>query len=227
MLPSSLSAPKAGFQRFIAEQTERCRRITAGVAERVPGAKIKDEDWAWRITVYGRGSCLLRRDTQWISLSTSAGTSFVDDMPQPLPEDIMIEKLVTLIQAFPHQVPAVTPSLIPVIPPSLIPVLPPSLIPVTPPSLIPLIPLTHPMSDSTPTPAPNPPDIVFDASVRTPDEQEAMMPPLAPKTKRILPAHWSTKGRTPDMKRPVSGGVRKSEVARLKAEGRIFENYKI
>lgn len=201
----SLPPPNAAFHTLVASQRERCRRITTAVAGRVPGARVKDEDWAWRVTVYGRGSVILRRDTQWISLSTSTGTTFVDDALLGLSEDTLVEKLVELIQAFPHQVPSVTPI------------------------VQTLIPLDHPQTMSislpvstTPPVQPTPmSDTLCAAAFDVRPATDSMPPPAS----RGRPRK-SAKPRTPNLTRPVTGGVRKSEVMRLKQEGRIFDNYK-
>jgi|SRR6185503_9147714 len=190
---------------------ERGRRIVDTVAARVPGAVVKDEGWAWRIVVHGRGYCLLRRDTRWACLSSGSAVDFFDDFHQPLSEYVMIDKLTALMEQFPpainqppsqtvvHSIPSVTPVVTRL----------------TRPTTTPMMSVTPPI---TPTRTIN----LLDPSASPMDVEHVQ--PIQPMDIAIDDDNIITSSTRPPR---TPGKIRMAEINRLKADGRVFSHYKV
>jgi hypothetical protein len=140
---------KSKFEMHVAALSARSGAIVDAITQRVPGTTVKDESWAWHVTIEGRGRCLLRKDGGWLSVRPAdKDAPTIHTFEKDATDEAILDAILSLIAT------------------------------------------TFPA-------APTPP----------------------------APVDWYVPVTLP--RRRAAGSVRKTEVERLQAEGRVFQNYRV
>ncbi len=97
---------EARYQAHITALSARSGRIVLQVAKRVCAAvnstvDVTNKEWAWQLTLHGRGSCYLRRDSEWFQVCPVGGNDTLEIFDKDAFDEHIIQTMVRAMTQFP------------------------------------------------------------------------------------------------------------------------------